>query len=108
MICCGQRTVFTSAVLSAVIGCALLGSTSTAEASCGDYLMDRHSLHQPMPHDGANSPATPCRGPHCGQRPTEHSVPVPYQRILVPSQDVAVLDAAVPAASASIAWDWMN
>ena len=71
--------------------------TGRAEASCGDYLHSRHSLHktsQFLPHlsetsvastvDEADShrepivPATqPCSGPECGKAPLSIPLPVP-------------------------------
>ena len=79
------------ALAFALIVCALtlLCSAKPAQASCGDYLAHPHGQLTGKEHDSQapTAPATPCRGPNCGQAPEKQPLPAPQRVVLMPERD---------------------
>src|SRR5688500_9385840 len=96
-----------STALLGVIAAAFLGlCVSNAEATCGDYLVGRHTMQLSSACPPADLPGKPCRVPYCGQSPDRPHLPLPQQRVVVPSQELAVLPLEIAELSLAAAWDW--
>lgn len=77
------RCVTFRLLMLATVVAVLAAGGSSAQASCGDYLMDQGPHHSsPIPSNPPQTsplPKAPCDGPGCQKAPAEPTLPVPVK-----------------------------
>lgn len=98
-----RRVTFCLLMLATVVA-VLLGGGSSAQASCGDYLIVGQQHPQQAPSNQSHSPPhskVPGDGPGCQKAPTEPMLPIPVKISQPETQRLGCLFASLKLTSAT-------